>query len=661
MPIEFSCSECERPIRVRDELAGKRIKCPGCSEAVTVPEEDAPPPPKKSGLRAAPAAPARRRAEDEEDDRPRRPARGRDDEDEDDRPRRPSRARDEDEDEGRPRKGRGRDDDEDEDDRPRKKPKKQGGSGMLMVLGIGGGVLGLLLIGGLLWWLLSGGGGAGSLAMFVPGDGQAFASIRVADLWKAAQVQQALAEINKQPGAKDPAAEMEKETGLKPSEIERLTVVAGDSEGRTGWGVVETLVPIDEAKIRGRMKNAQELTAEGRKYVKGDLENQRNFCVHFAGPRMMVVGPEEGVKKALATAAKRNKGDLDDGLALLSPSRHVVVGFTIPAKMMQDARQNLGGNPFAKPYLSLTEAQAGTVVMNLGQNLDLDTSIRFPDDPKAQSAKTALTQGLALAQLGLGALKLDKAASEALSKALDSIKIDAAGGRLTVKASADMGPAVMTNFLPMLGGLGGGLGGSSELQNNFKQILIAHHAFASANGNAFPTNISDPARRRPLLSWRVAILPYIEQEALYKRFRLNEPWNSPNNRPLVNQMPRIYARPGQPNTGRTSVLAFTGPGTAHDGTLFNAQGRGIPIVSITDGTSNTVAIVDSTLSVEWTKPEDIVLLPGGSAKAVLRQDGGNYLVGLFDGSIRRLKASISEQTLRSAITVAGAEVLGSDW
>src|SRR5947209_5856729 len=61
--------------------------------------------------------------------------------------------------------------------------------------------------------------------------------------------------------------------------------------------------------------------------------------------------------------------------------------------------------------------------------------------------------------------------------------------------------------------------------NNLKQIVIAFHNYASANNNALPNNLYTKDGKA-LLSWRVVILPYIEQEALYKQFKLDEPWDS---------------------------------------------------------------------------------------------------------------------------------------
>src|SRR5262249_25492118 len=99
--------------------------------------------------------------------------------------------------------------------------------------------------------------------------------------------------------------------------------------------------------------------------------------------------------------------------------------------------------------------------------------------------------------------------------------------------------------------------------NNLKQIGLAFHNMAGQTGPLPQSAAFRSPDGKPLLSWRVAILPYIEQEALYRQFRLDEPWDSPHNRRFVSVMPKVYQFPGQPpdGSGRTHYQVFVGPGT----------------------------------------------------------------------------------------------------
>src|SRR5208337_936304 len=83
----------------------------------------------------------------------------------------------------------------------------------------------------------------------------------------------------------------------------------------------------------------------------------------------------------------------------------------------------------------------------------------------------------------------------------------------------------------------------AQCVNNIKQIMLAMHNYISAN-NAFPRDITDK-NGKPLLSWRVAILPYVEQGVLFDKFKLDEPWDSPHNQELLKYMPLVYQCPSR--------------------------------------------------------------------------------------------------------------------
>src|SRR5262249_19554003 len=135
--------------------------------------------------------------------------------------------------------------------------------------------------------------------------------------------------------------------------------------------------------------------------------------------------------------------------------------------------------------------------------------------------------------------------------------------------------------------------------NNLKLIGIGFHAFHDANG-VLPNNIYTKDYK-PLLSWRVAILPYVEQEELYKEFKLDEPWDSENNKKLIAKMPRVYAPVRvKAKPGETYYQVFTG-----DKTLFTAKagGKEFPrrtrLVDVTDGTANTGMVFEAGEPVVW--------------------------------------------------------------
>lgn len=195
--------------------------------------------------------------------------------------------------------------------------------------------------------------------------------------------------------------------------------------------------------------------------------------------------------------------------------------------------------------------------------------------------------------------------------------------------------------------------------NNLKQIVLAMHNYNDAYNRLPPSGLGDPAQpnrgpnQKPLLSWRVALLPFLDEDALYKQFKLDESWDGPNNVKLLAKMPKVYKLPGDSKTpaDHTVFQVFTGPGT-----LFVENGQARIPASIPDGTSNTVLIVEASKGVPWTKPEDIPYKPPQPIAPLL---GGHFrstfLVALVDGTVRYLPQNTPETTLNAMITPAGAE------
>jgi hypothetical protein len=183
------------------------------------------------------------------------------------------------------------------------------------------------------------------------------------------------------------------------------------------------------------------------------------------------------------------------------------------------------------------------------------------------------------------------------------------------------------------------------------------HNYQATHGTLPPAALVSK-EGRPLLSWRVLILPYIEEENLYKQFKMDEPWDSPQNIRLLPRMPSLF----QPFAGRAPepeksfFRVFVGKGSAFEGTT----GKKVPD-DFPDGASNTILIVQAEEAVPWTQPADLDYAP---AKPLPRLGGifpNTFQVALADGQVRSLPISISEGTLRAAITRNGGERLGSDW
>jgi hypothetical protein len=216
-------------------------------------------------------------------------------------------------------------------------------------------------------------------------------------------------------------------------------------------------------------------------------------------------------------------------------------------------------------------------------------------------------------------------------------------------------------------------------RNNLKKIARAMHSYNDTMGTLPPAVLSKGGR--PLLSWRVLLLPYLDQGDLYRQFRLDQPWDSPHNRKLLARMPAVYRTPSaRPDT--TFYQVFVGQGTAFeparpgtvpgsgsgpgagDGPMGGGAGGDVRTGSaradgpsaglrlpadFPDGTSNTLLVVEAGRAVPWTKPEDLPYAPTGQ----LPRLGGPFRsvinAALVDGTAVALKRSFRETALRRAI------------
>lgn len=197
----------------------------------------------------------------------------------------------------------------------------------------------------------------------------------------------------------------------------------------------------------------------------------------------------------------------------------------------------------------------------------------------------------------------------------------------------------------------------AQSQNNLKQLVLSLHNYNDTYNQLPGAAICDKGGK-PLLSWRVAILPFIEQQGLYMQFKLDEPWDGPNNIKLLAKMPKVYLLPGdQTPADHTHYQVFVGNGAAFD----LKQGYNIPR-DFPDGTSNTILIAEVANAVPWTKPEDVPFDPRQPMLPLMSDRfRAGFHVALGDGSIRMVVPQISEATFKAAITRKGGEKMGPDW
>jgi hypothetical protein len=203
---------------------------------------------------------------------------------------------------------------------------------------------------------------------------------------------------------------------------------------------------------------------------------------------------------------------------------------------------------------------------------------------------------------------------------------------------------------------------SGRATTNLRDIALAMHRYHDSHGK-FPAAYTVDKQGRPLLSWRVQLLPLLGHEELYKQFRLDEPWDSQHNRTLIEKMPEVYrlpaagpygpARTKAKESGQTNYVVPVGKETAFPGS--NALGAS----DIRNGCADTIVAVevDDACAVIWTKPEDLTFDSAHPTETLAKLPQGGFWVALCDGSVRWIPKEFGRKNLPAAFTQAGGEAI----
>jgi hypothetical protein len=338
------------------------------------------------------------------------------------------------------------------------------------------------------------------------------------------------------------------------------------------------------------------------------------------------------------TEALRAAGDsaLQIALALTDNDRRVI------EELQPTLPEQVGGGP-------------GTIVTQgfrwLGAGIDpppqlaVRVTIQSRDPAAAATLRNKLTELVALAARLAGAEHQDEVA-----KALGALVPEVQGDRLVLQpAHADVVVRSLLTAIRPAQEQARQRAQRAQAMNNLKQLGLALHMFYDAQ-KRFPAVGTFDAAGKPLLSWRVHVLPHLDQQALYRQFRLNEPWDSEHNRKLIAQMPAVFRSPSSrlnPMEGLTVYREVTG-----EHTMFPEK-DGIEFKHITDGTSNTIMLVevDDQHGVVWTKPEGLPFNAETPAQGLGKQQDGGFLALFGDGSVRFIVLPKDAETLRRLLII----------
>jgi hypothetical protein len=464
-----------------------------------------------------------------------------------------------------------------------------------------------------------------------------------------------------------------RELGFKLADLDSITVCVTEVPPR---GEPKFVAILTSSKPFDKNKTFQ---LDGEK-VRPDVDGfykRREIWTHFPDDKTAVALHPDLAKKYLNGYANDRKTWPFTAELTKATAKHTLLATANVQKLLLDQLPE----DLTKTFKPLLKTQDITLTANLrGKELLVAARATFPNADAAGQAKEMIQKFVVLA-----AEEIDKYTNFAKKhpgeffspavlqpilneahRAVKEAKVETTGSDVTFASSyranfdlAKLVPVLVKQIHESIARV--------QVFNNFKQCMLAMHNYHSAY-DKLPIHGTGAkggplkANEKPLLSWRVAILPYIEEDELYKQFKLDEPWDSENNKKLIEKMPKIYApvvRPdGKPGkAGYTHVQMVIGPKAM--------PAASIGFASFTDGTSNTIGVVEAAEPVIWTKPDDVMFpekeLPKGFRKKFGGQFPGFFIVGLWDGSVRVVSDSVSDKTLGSALSPSGGEVLGDDW
>lgn len=346
-----------------------------------------------------------------------------------------------------------------------------------------------------------------------------------------------------------------------------------------------------------------------------------------------------------------------------------------------------------EPFGPLAAAKRARLAISaLGEKVEARLTVSFESDDAAEKASEALNaarkmakplfeQGRAQIRRELGPGAKSEIASHfgmvmglgwlnLMERELDSQKVDKKGTELSTRAEANIADLNGLGIGPLQAGIAAGLflpavqkvreaANRTHSMNNLKMLGLALHNYEASMGR-FPPAVVTDKDGKPLYSWRVLILPYIEQDAVFRAWKLDEAWDGPNNRRLSELVIKTFCEPTEPPSNRTRYRVFHGNGAVFESSMVGAK-KGTRINEIVDGTSNTIMVVQTRDSVPWAAPDEIAYDPKKPIPELGLPGAGYFLTAFADGSVRTLKTTIKPQWLHQLVQRADGMPLPEDF
>lgn len=457
-------------------------------------------------------------------------------------------------------------------------------------------------------------------------------------------------------------AEAKELAGFDPADIEQVLIAASPLDEKFAF-VMRFSKPINAEEIIPKMmEDGHEVVDHnGMSYYKN--ADDKKPSIYMPDDKTVVAARSADLEKMMAKPSPNN--ELTAMLTTADLNNELVV-CVLAGRLAAEAKKNMALVELPFPFNSLKEVpdliSAGSLELELTEAVGLALKLKSPDDQSSarlhQLLDPLINMGKGIAQQQL--TNLPPEAAKAAGPILESLTVAQAGDEFSISLKIDQ-PGVLDMaagmILPAIMDAQGAARSASD-KNNLKQIGVAMHNFHDVYKHlpVAGESIKTDKDGKPLLSWRVHILPLMDEQELYEQFELDEPWDSEHNKELIQFIPQVYVMQGGPEDGKTMIQAPVG-----EGSIFGGNTK-VGFRNVTDGTSNTimVAVTKPEKAVPWTMPTDWEVNAKDPA-ADLQPGRRGFMVLFADGSVHDIKVGLAPATWALLINRMDGMVIGNDF
>jgi beta-lactamase regulating signal transducer with metallopeptidase domain len=487
-------------------------------------------------------------------------------------------------------------------------------------------------------------------AKFVPGDASGVIMLRMSKISE--QYKQIAADFPELP------KEIE-ELPVVPKGCSEMTIIFGALEQEGRQPQVAMVLKLDSKENRDAAKKkllrGKELVVE--RVLFADVEVAGSEAAYNVDEKTLIVGEADWVKQLVVNGPTSKSMLTRTDEWKKGAGGDILVAFD-PFKLFNGMQlQRVLGPAFALVSPLISSPQVDTIAIDIEKDLNLKwTIIANHDQFPALAEETLVGIKASLNSMLEGQLQNGPNADLSMAlKLLKETKIERESERVMLSMKGDAETLKKSVVMLLAPAIRASRLAAERMQqaNNLKLVMLALHNYHDAHGH-FPPAIVIDKESGVARSWRVEILPYIEQVNLYNEYRKNEPWDSEANKKVLAKMPSTYRHSSQPGDSVfTSIFAAYGAGMMFE----KKSGVAIGLRDVTDGTSNTIAIVEAKRDIPWTKPEEIEFDVTAAKLPDLGFVPEGWQVGFGDGSVRFIARSIDPSLFLKLMTRAGGEVV----